>query len=147
MNRMQRIVPRLGILLLAIFRTLYCWVFFLWTCFAIQRVYLNIRSLARTQLVDRGDIISNMTIAIYSIVLGIAWWMILRSKPASKRWAVAANLTLIFTYFPALLVGNWQGFLEGERDWWPVILIGIFGIIIFSIPYHGWQPKSQMPVK
>jgi hypothetical protein len=28
--------------------------------------------------------------------------------------------------------------LRSELNLWPLILFGIFGIIIFSIPYHGW---------
>jgi hypothetical protein len=104
--------------------------------------------MARLHLVEKGDIPSNIICAIYSIILSIAWWMIFRGKPAIKQWAVAANLVLIFTYLvPALLYWNWQYFLKAEHDWWPVILIGIFGTIIFTIPYHGWRHKSQIPVK
>jgi hypothetical protein len=92
-------------------------------------------------------IYSYMIIAIYSIVFGIAWWMIFRGKPALKQWAIAANLIIIFTYVPALISWNWRGVLKDELQWWPAILLGIFGIIIFSIPYHGRRHKSQIPVK
>jgi hypothetical protein len=26
--------------------------------------------------------------------------------------------------------------LKDELNWWPVIIIGVFGIIIFGIPFH-----------
>jgi hypothetical protein len=108
---------------------------------------MNIPNLARTHLVDRGEIVTDITFTIYSIVFGIAWWMIVRGKPALRRWVIAANLILIFTFVPALLTKDWRGVLKLERDWWPVILIGIFGMIIFSIPYHGWRHKSQFTAK
>jgi hypothetical protein len=88
-----------------------------------------------------------MVIATYSIVLGIAWWMIFRGKPASKQWAIAANLIIIFTFVPALLTWNWQGVMKAELQWWPAILFGIFGIIIFSIPYRGRRHKPQIAVE
>ncbi|MGA2277456.1 MAG: hypothetical protein ABSG00_07620, partial [Terracidiphilus sp.] len=76
---------------------------------------------------------------IYFVVFGVAWWMLLRSKSALRLWAIAANLIFIFTYAPTLVAGDWRGVLRDEIEWWPVILVGIFGIIIFCIPYHGWR--------
>lgn len=72
--------------------------------------------------------------------------MIFRNKPALKKWAIAANLVLIFNYVPAIVTGNWKGVWKAEREWWPVILIGVFGIVIFSIPYDGWRHKSLSPL-
>ena len=43
------------------------------------------------------DNITDMTLAIYSVVWGIAWWMILRGKSELKRWAITANLALVFS--------------------------------------------------
>jgi len=143
-NSMQRIIIRIGVLLLAICRTVYCWMFLYWSFTAIYVVGKNILSLARTHCIERGDIISNITLTTYSIVLGIAWWMIFRDKPALKQWAIAANLIFIFTWFPVLF-RNWRIFLNNELGWWPEILVGIFGIIIFCIPYHGWRDRSLAP--
>lgn len=139
---MQRFMARPAVLLLAMCRTVYCWMFLVWSLSMIHVVYTNIRSLARTHLLDRGDTVTNLTFAIYSIVLSIAWWMIFRGNPGLKRWAIGANAILILNYFPVVF-WNWRGFLKAELDWWPVILVGIFGIIIFSIPYHGWRHKIQ----
>ena len=145
MNSMQRIIIRIGVLLLAICRTVYCWMLFSASISGIIAVYRNVRSIGLSHLVERDELFGFIIIAIYSIVWGIAWWMILRGKPASKRWAIAANLIFIFNYVPALVSGNWRGFLKAELDWWPEILVGIFGIIIFCIPYHGWRDRSLAP--
>ena len=141
---MSRIAIRLARVLLGICRTMYCWMFFILPPYMIHAVYTNVLRMERTHSVEKGDIVSNIAIASYAVVLGIAWWKIFRSKPASERWAIAANVTLIFIYLPGLLSGNWRGVLDAELEWWPVILVGIFGIIIFSIPYHGWRSKSQV---
>lgn len=147
MPQLQRFLPAgSAVRLLAICRTVYSCIFFLWTCSSIYVVCSNIRSLVRTHSIERGDIIGNATIATYSVVMGVAWWMIVRGRAASKQWAIAANLTFIFTWLPALLFGKWRAFLGAERNWWPFIVFGIFGIIIFSIPYHGWRHKSQAPM-
>jgi hypothetical protein len=136
-------MKRLGVVLLAICRTAYCWLFLIWSLGSVYMVSINIRHLARTQLIDKGPIISSPTFAIYSVVFGMAWWMILRGKPELKRWAIAANLVLILFDFP-FVFWNWRAVLKFERDWWPEILIGIFGIIVFSIPYHGWKNRSAV---
>jgi len=135
---MQRVMIWLGVLLLALCRTVYCWLFLFISCIGIYVSCTNILGAVRSHArwnVDYGYTI----IALYSIVWGIAWWMIFRGKPALKRWAIAANLTFVFTYLPALATGTWRDVLKAELDWWPIILVGIFGIIIFSIPYHGWR--------
>jgi hypothetical protein len=111
-------------------------------------VYRHILGMARSHLVEKGDISSNLICAIYSIIWGIAWWMILRGKPALRQWAIAANAILVFIYVPALLTsGNWRGVLKAELNLWPFIIIGIFGTIVFSVPYRGWRHKSQVAVK
>jgi hypothetical protein len=145
MSVIRSSMNRLGVLLLAICRTLYCWMFLCWSAALIYAFCSNIRSLVRTHSVERGDVITNVSFAVYSIVLAIAWWMILRGKPALKQWAIAANIVFIFNYLPALVTGNWRGVFEAEREWWPVILVGIIGIIIFSIPYKVWRYKAQIP--
>lgn len=91
--------------------------------------------MARSHSGDRWDVFAWATMTIYSMVLGIAWWMILRGKSALKPWGIAANLILIFTYAPVLVTGNWRGFLESEHQWSPVILVGVFGVAIFSLPF------------
>ncbi|HEU5350669.1 MAG TPA: hypothetical protein VFU55_03670 [Terracidiphilus sp.] len=88
--------------------------------------------------------------SVYSIVWGIAWWMILRGKSASKQWAIAANAVIIFNDVPAIVGGHWRAVWEAELGWWPFILFGIFGIIVYSIPYHGWRAtkppiNTQLP--
>lgn len=145
MNRMQRTVIPLGMPLLALCRTVYCWMFLFWSLGSVDIVFINIRRMARTHLVDKGIIATSTIFPIYSVVFGIAWWMVLGGKPALRRWAIAANLILIFFYLP-LVFWDWRGVLNLELNWWAVILIGIFGIIIFSIPYHGWRHQSQIPV-
>jgi len=132
---------RLGALLLAVCRTVYCWMFFGWSIGSVYIVTLNIHKLLRTHLVGRATvaaIVTSTIFIIYSVIFGVAWWMVLRSSPALKRWAISANLVLIFFYFPEVFWG-WHGIMKYELEWWPVILLGIIGIIIFSIPYHGWR--------
>lgn len=136
-------MKRLGMVPLAICRTVYCWIFFVWSLGSVYMVFINIRHLIRTELVDRGDIVTSILCAIYSVVFGIAWWKIVRGKPALKGWAIAANLILILFYFP-ILFWNWRDVLIDERNRWPQILVGLVGIIIFSIPYHGWKSKSAV---
>ncbi len=132
--------------LVAICRTIYCWMFLYWSVTATYVAYTNIHFSARTHSINKGVIFSSTVMALYSLILGIAWWEIFRGKPALKQWATAANLVFIFTYLPELAFGNWQAVLRDELNWWPVMLIGIFGIFIFSIPYHGWRDMPQNPV-
>jgi hypothetical protein len=131
-------MKRLGVLLLAVCRAIYCWMFLVWSLVSVDIAFVNIRRAARAHLVDKGVIATSTIFPTYSIVFGIAWWMILRGKPTSERWAIAANLILIFFYLPLVFWG-WRAVLEDELDLWPVVLAGIFGIIIFSIRYHGWR--------
>ena len=145
MNMMQRITARVEVLLLAMCRTVYCWIFFISSLFMSHTVYLEILKMARLHIVERGSIVGVTSNAVYSIIWGIAWWMIFRGKPTSRHWATAANLVIIFTFVPALVSWNWRIFLILELGSWPTILFGIFGIIIFSIPYHGWRNQSPIP--
>jgi len=144
---LSRIITLLPALLLGLYRTLYCWIFFFMSLVMAYAVCTNILRIVRSHTVDSGDIFSNTICVIYAIIWGIAWWMILTGKPALKKWAAAANLVFIFTYIPALVFGNWRGVVKAELDWWPVILIGITGILIFSVPYNGWRQTPQIPKK
>jgi hypothetical protein len=137
---MQRIVMRFGVLLLALCRTLYCWLFFIWSLGSAYMFSITVRRTMRTHSVSRGDIAMYIILALYSVVFGIAWWMIFKGKPTLKAWAIAANLILIFFFLP-LVFSGWQGVLKEERRWGPEILIGVCGIVIFSIPYHGWRRR------
>jgi hypothetical protein len=110
----------------------------------IYVVCANIVNIARAHSADKGDVISNTIIGIYAIVWGIAWWMIFRGKSAAKKWAIVANIVIIFNYLPVLPFAGWQNFLRAEIAWWPFALFGVFGIIIFSIPYRGWRHKSRI---
>jgi hypothetical protein len=104
----------------------------------INYIYASTRCALQSQIAIK-DIIMNCVIMVYSIVFDITWWMFVRGKPALKQWAIAENLICIFIFSPtAVVYWNWRGFLRAELGWWPVILIGVFGIIIFSIPYRGW---------
>jgi len=116
--------------------------FLITSFFIIHFVYANIRSMQQSY--ERGKIIGSMNMAAYAVVFVITWWMFVRGKPALKRWAIAANLICILVYLPAAVIyWNWRGFLRDELDLWAVVLIGIFGIIIFSIPYQGWRHKTS----
>ena len=126
---------RLAALLVALCRTVYFWMFFVFSSQGLYVVYTHFSGMVRSHSAEKWEIFTWMTMAIYCMVLGIAWWMIVRGKRALKRWAIGANLILIFTWLPTIVSGNWRGFLDAERAWWPVILVGIFGIIIFSLPY------------
>lgn len=130
---------RFAVLLLAICRTVYCWYFFLTLSSGIYLFYLVIQKSVRTHSVPEGVISGTTGVAIYSLVSGIAWWTIFRGKPASKHWAIAANLIIAFTWFPLLAFESWPALLKDELARWPAILFGIFGIIVFSLPYHGWR--------
>jgi hypothetical protein len=136
---MRRTLVQFAVLLLAICRTVYCWYFFLTLAGGIYFFYLVIQKSVRIHSVPGGVISGSAGIAIYSVVSGIAWWMVFRGKPASKQWAIAANLIIAFTWLPLLASESWRYLLKEELARWPVILFGIFGIIIFSIPYQGWR--------
>jgi len=138
------IMKRFGVLLLAICRTVYCWMFFIGSLSAAYGVSTGVRRMAQTHLVDKGTLGAATIFTFYSIVFGIAWWMVLRGRPTLTRWAIAANLIFIFLYVPVLVRGDWRGVLKNELELWPFILFGIFGIIIFSIPYHGWRYRSAV---
>jgi len=138
-------VKRVGALLLALCRTVYCWMFLFWSLFGIGYVYTRIQHYVQTHMIEKEAIFTDSIMVVYFIVLGMAWWMIFRGKPAEKKWAIAANLVLIFTFVPAIVTGNWRGVLKDELGWWPVIVIGTLGIIVFSVPYHGWRQKPPSP--
>ena len=140
---MQRNLKWFAVLLLVIFRNVYCWLLFSFSFTGSWMVCASILRMMRSH--TRGDIYNNTILAISSIVWGIAWWMILRGKPTSNKWAIAANVFVILNYLPELAFWILRGFLKSGSDWRP-ISIGIFGIIIFSIPYHGRRHKSQIPV-
>jgi hypothetical protein len=147
MNLVQRVMSRLGMLLLAICRVAYCWMFLIFSWPGPYVAYTNILRMERLHRVEIAGIYSNVLIAAYSIVLGITSWMIFIGKPASKRWAIAANLIIIFPFVPAIITGHWRGVLKSELQWWPAVLFGIFGIVIFCIPYRGLRLKSRIPVE
>jgi hypothetical protein len=120
--------------------------FFIMSYFIFHVAYENIRSMLQSHIAERGKIFGSVNMAAYALVFDVTWWLFVRGKPALKKWAIAANLICIFIYFPAAIFWwDWRGFLRGELDLWPVELIGIFGIIIFSIPYRGWRNKSPVP--
>lgn len=121
--------------LLAACRALYCWMFLLWSLGSVYIVFINIRDLVQTQLSNKGPIATSITFAIYSVVFGTAWWMIVRGKPSLERWALAANLILILLYLP-IAFWDWRGALTDELNGWPIEVLGIFGILIFNIPYE-----------
>jgi hypothetical protein len=64
-------MKRLGLLLLAICRTLYCWMFFIMSWFMIHTVYSNIRSMLQSHVNERGTIIGSVIMATYAIVFDI----------------------------------------------------------------------------
>jgi hypothetical protein len=135
---------RIGLKLLAVCRIVYCWIFFLSACMAIISFYYAVPKSTRS--IGGVDIYISFVFAAYSVICFIAWWKVLRDRPTSRGWAIAANLTYIFQYAPGVIVqGDWRDFLNAERDWWPVVLLGIFGIVVFSLPYHGWRKRSLSP--
>jgi len=138
LNRSTGVVPWFVTRLLPTCRTLYCSMFFLMSLFMIGTVYMNIRSVLQSHTAVRGTLIGILMMCTYALVFDIVWWMSFRNKTGLKSWAIAANLILIFTWVPVLAGGSWRSFLRAEIDWWPVIAIGIVGVIIFSIPY-GWD--------
>jgi hypothetical protein len=143
--RVQEIAIRFGVLLLAVCRTAYCWLFFAWSLGSAYMFSVTIRRTMRAHSASSGDIAMYTIFALYSVVFGIAWWMIFRGKPTLKGWAIAANLILVFFFLPTVFWG-WRGVLASELGWGPEILVGICGIVIFSIPYHGWRRKPHILV-
>gem|GEM_PF-4772441 len=131
---------RFGAFLLAICRTVYCWLFFIWSLGSAYMFSITARRTMRTHSASSGDIGTYAFLTLYSVVFGIAWWMIVRGKPTLKGWAIAANLILIFFFLPIVFWG-WRNVLTLERGWGPEALIGVCGIVIFSIPYHGWRRR------
>lgn len=146
---MRRILLRLGLLLLIICRGIYCFIFFTFASCGVFVVSAEFLKMARTHSFDGSDVFAWTLMGIYTIVLGIAWWTIFRDKPVSKQWAIAANLIAVNPHVPALLISwrwqFWQNFLQTERDWWPITVFGVVGVIIFSLPYHHWQNKRHSP--
>jgi hypothetical protein len=100
----------------------------------------------RSNLIEGWGIYHCILCTVYSFIFGIAWWMIFQGKPSHKRWAIAANAIFIFYFLPALAsLSHWRSVIRQELDYWPLVLTGIFGMIIFIIPYHGWRHKSEVP--
>jgi len=132
-----------ALLLLAICRAVYCWAFLALSCMGLHAVYSNIQELLQKHSADKGDIVGNAILAIYAVILGVAWWMIFRGKPALKRWAIAANSVIVFVFLPILLFGGWRPFWEDEQYWFPASAVGVLGMIIFSIPYRGWRQRPR----
>jgi hypothetical protein len=141
-NAAQLTAKRLAMFILAICRAGYCWMFFFFSLIAMYVVCANFAEIARSRNFQVGGIWSNLVNAAYSIILATAWWTILRRKPSSKKWAITANLVYVFTYVPGMIFGNWRGVLEAEFQWWPAILIGLLGIVIFSIPHDRWRSEE-----
>jgi hypothetical protein len=141
-NMARGIMAQYATRLLAICRTAYCCGFFTASGFGIYASCLAIAGKVLSH--SQEPIWGNAIIGLYAAVWGIAWWMIFRERPQSKRWAIVANLIIIFNYLPAMVTGQWRAFFKAELQWWPFILLGIFGIIIFSIPYHGSRNKQQI---
>lgn len=111
----QVTVKRLGVLLQAICRAVYCWMFLFMSYFILHTVYTNIRSMLHAHAVDKGSVVSSLIMATYAIVFDVTWWMFIRGKPVLKKWAIGANVICILIYFPAAVVyWNWRGFLIGE---------------------------------
>jgi hypothetical protein len=143
MNMKRGIMKPLGLVLLALCRTVYCWMFLVMSYFMFHTAYTNIQSALQTHVFERRTLLGGASMAVYAIVFDITWWMFVRGKPALKPWAIAANLICALIYLPgALFYWNWRGFLRAELDVWILVLIGILGIIIFSIPYQGWRRKQ-----
>ena len=76
---------RLGVLLLAIGRSVYCWMFFIMSFFIIHFVYASIRSMLQSHMAEKQSIISSVIMAMYSMVFDITWWMFVRGKPGLKE--------------------------------------------------------------
>ena len=136
-----------GSLLLATFRTIYCWMFLALSCFGFYGAYSNIQESLKRHSLDKVVIASNAVLVFYAVILVLAWWMILRDKRRLKRWAIAGNAVIVGVFLPLLMLGGWRAFWEDERGWFPATIVGVFGMIIFSIPYRGWRHKSQVPAK
>ena len=136
------LMSRCAVLLVGACRMLYCWMFLCWSLTSLYVSYTRFQHSLQTSSLDRGAIFSNTVLGIYAIVLGVAWYTIFKGSRSLKRWAIAACFVFIFTYVPGLVSGDWRGVVKDELAWWPVILIGTFGIIVFSVPYHGWRRKS-----
>jgi len=144
-DKSRSVAARFESELLPTCRTLYCSMFFFMSLLMIYNVYTNIQDIVRSHTSVNGNLIAILTMGAYALVFDIVWWMSFRNKAMLKSWAIAANLILIFAWAPVLAAGSWRSFLRAESDWWPVIAIGIIGIIIFSIPYRGWPHRPQMP--
>lgn len=130
---------RLGMGLLAVCRTVYCWAFLVLCLLEIYTIRRSFRG---------WHILTNLILTIYCVVWGAAWWAIFRSKPTQKRWAIAANIVCMFPFVPAMaFAGYWKDVLKGELSLWPFILVGATGIAVFSIPYRGLRNDSRVAVK
>ena len=139
---LRRITTGLAFVLLAIFRTVYCWFFVIWSFVLIRAAYARIQNSLRMHSISAGIIVGTTSVAVFCFVFAIAWWMILSDNPATKRWAIVANALLIFNYFPVIF-WDWRAFLHGEQHWVAGIVAGIIGIIIFNFPYRGWRHESH----
>jgi hypothetical protein len=125
--------------------------FFLWAFCLIWAMFAEFLRMARIHSFEEAEAFVCIFFGIYSIVFAFAWWTIFVNKPASKRWAIAANLIFAIPPVPELIAASWHwrvwhGFVESERYWWVATLIGLVGIITFSIPYHGQRREAQVPV-
>lgn len=146
-NGLGRLMRWIALWALGFFRGAYCWIFFVSALFGSNAVYTGIQGVMKSHSANIGDVVSNTSMAVYSIVWGVAWWMIFRKRPSAQRWAIAANLIIILTYLPGIVTGSWRRVWELERGWWPFILFGIFGILIFILPYPGRKEPPPVAVQ
>jgi hypothetical protein len=142
LNKVRHIILRIGTVLIAVCRAVYCLMFFIMSFILFDAVRSNIGALLRSHPLRWAVVLTYIVMISYSAVFAVAGWKVFRGKHTLKRWAVAANLILILTYVPAIVLGDWRAVLRSELGWWPMILVGVFGILIFSLPYREELRKS-----
>lgn len=149
---MRRILTRLAVLLLTVCRGAYCCLFFFFAFSWAVAISSSILRMVRTHSFDGAGSFILAFFFAYSIVCAFAWWTIFTNKPSSRRWAIAGNVLFAIPPDPSLILlvwhrQGWHSLVESERSWWVATLVGIFGMIVFSIPYHGWRHKEQIPAE
>lgn len=125
---------------LKIGRMLYCWAFFIAAIWGIGSFGLNVLRASLKHSAVFSDLAQD---AIFAVVFGIAWWMILRNRPAAKQWAITINCLAVIPHLLYIPVGNWRAVWYLNYEPFPCLPFALLGIVIFSLPFTPRHDNQQ----
>jgi hypothetical protein len=79
--------------------------------------------------------------AVVAIILGVAWWTILKGRPSARRWGIAASLIEILISLRPIIFSS-------RSVWWHhvgALFIGIVGLVTFLRHDKQHDPDPDRP--